>query len=215
MIWMILAAQSTAQIPVSQPLSDVRSLFSVQDFPDYLLHSGEVMRTVYTRTTIGDDGTAKGCSIELSSGDAKLDAYTCAIIIKRGRFAPAKWVDGSPAYSVLRFPVTWTVTTSVPSDEERLRAVTPDLELSVNQLPKSAHKFVDMTLELAVDETGHIVSCSEMPRAAGDPRQQFPSLVSLVCGAATKGLTLRPPIGTSGKPMRSMQTASVQLTTAK
>ena len=211
MLWILVAAQVSAVIPVSNRLSDVRSLFSYDDVPDYLVRLGEVSRTVYTRTTIRDDGSVQGCAAEESSGDATLDRYTCAIILKRGKFVAAKWTDGSPAYSVLRFPVTYTVTESIRSAEQRLKAVPSDLELSVDRLPKGARKVVDITLEVGVNETGHIVSCSELPRAANDPQRHFPTLIPIACEQATKQLTLQPPLDPSGKPLRSVQTASVRL----
>lgn len=149
--------------------------------------------------------------VEESSGDAKLDAYTCAIILRRAKFTAAKWTDGSPAYSVLRFPVTYTVTDSIPSEDQRLKAVQDDLELSVNQLPKGAHKVVGITLEVGVDETGHIVSCGELPPARADRPRHFPILIPIACEQATKNLTLQPPRDASGKPLRSVQTASVRM----
>lgn len=215
MLWIMFAAQMSAVIPANNHVSDIRALFTYNDVPDYLLRLSEVSRTVYTRTTVRDDGSVQRCVAEQSSGDAMLDGYTCAIIVKRGKFAAAKWTDGSPAYSVLRFPVTYTVTESIPSEEQRLRAVQDDLELSVNQLPKGARKIVDITLEVGVDETGHIVSCGELPPAAGDPRLHFPILIPIACEQATKNLTLQPPLDPSGKPLRSVQTASVQMTLAQ
>jgi hypothetical protein len=101
---------------------------------------------------------------------------------------------------LLRFPVSWTATESVPSDERRLKAVVPDIELSVNQLPKGAHKIVDITLEVAADEAGHIMFCLELPRDAKDPRRPFPELVPIACDQAKKSLLLRPPLDPSGKP---------------
>src|SRR3954453_8408274 len=108
MFWIMFAAQMSAAAPISSHVPDVRYLFSYQDVPDYLIGSGEVRRIVYTRTTVRDNGSVQNCVTELPSGDTKLDAYTCALILKRAKFAPAKWIDGTPAYSVLRFPVSWT-----------------------------------------------------------------------------------------------------------
>src|SRR5438270_10263019 len=136
MFWIIFAAQMSAPAPISSHVPDIRALFSYQDVPDYLIRSEEVRRTVYTRTTVRADGSIQNCVSEVPSGDAKLDAYTCALIVRRAKFAPAKWIDGTPAYGVLRFPVSWSVTESIPADEDVLKSVDPDLELSVNQLPK-------------------------------------------------------------------------------
>lgn len=210
MLWLLVAAQLSVPIGVNEH-PDVRGLFSYEDVPAYLIRAGEVSRIVYTRTTVRDDGVLENCAIEVSSGDTKLDAYTCALIVKRAKFVPAKWVDGTPAYGVLRFPVSWTVTESAPADEERDKAVVPDLELAVKQLPKGAHKIAVIALEVAADEAGHILSCLELPSDAKDRRRHFPELVPIACDQAKKSLLLRPPLDRSGKPLRSVQTVSVRL----
>jgi hypothetical protein len=212
MFWIVFAAQLSAPVAASSDLPDVRALFSYQDVPEYLLHLSPVWRTVYTRTTVRDDGAVQNCIAERPSGDSMLDAYTCGLIVKRAKLIPAKWIDGTPAYSVLRFPVSWTVTESIPSDEDRFKAVVPDLELSVNRLPKDAQKTVDITIEVAADEVGRIVSCLELPPDKKDRSRHFPELVAIACEQAEKSLSLRPPFDQSGKPIRSVQTASVRLT---
>jgi hypothetical protein len=211
MLWMMLAAQLSAPPHVSNHVPDVRALFSYTDVPDYLVRLGEVSRTVYTRTTVRDDGSVQNCVAEVTSGDTKLDAYTCTLIVKRAKFVAATWVDGTPVYSVLRFPVNWTVTESIPPDEDRLKAVVPDLELSVSQLPKGAPRIVDVTIEVTADRDGRIVSCAELPPNKRDPHPHFADLVPIACEQAEKSLSLSPPLDGSGKPTRSVQTASVRL----
>jgi hypothetical protein len=166
-------------------------------------------RIVYTRTTVRPDGSIQDCTAEVTSGDRKLDAYTCALIIKRARFLPAKWTDGSPAYGVIRVPVSWIIANGPPSNEDILRATVPDLELSVARLPKGAHKIAGVTLETAVDGKGRLVSCAEYPVRAPDDRGHFPELVSIACEQAMKSLSLHPPVDRPGKPSRSVQTVSV------
>lgn len=209
MLWILLAAQ-LSNSPAGSHLTDVRELFSYNDFPAYLSHSGEMSRTVYTRTTIRDDGTLQDCAVEISSGDPKLDAYTCALIVKRGKFPAGRARDGTALYSVLRFPVNWTITTGFPSHEEMLRPIIPDLELSVDRLPKGAKKLVDLTLENEVDEKGHIVLCAELPPSRGDQHQRFSELVAVACENSVKTLSLRPARDRNGIPTRSIQTTTVR-----
>jgi len=209
MMWLALAAQLSLPVPANLRVPDVRAVFSTDDFPAYLQAAG-VSRTVYTRTTVQPDGTIQGCVAEVSSGDTKLDAYTCAIIVRRARFLPAKWTDGTPVYGVIRVPVSWRIGNGPPSEEEALRSTVPDLELSVNRLPKHARKIAAVSLEVAADENGRVVSCGEYPPAADSPGRHFPELIPIACEQAMKTLSVHPPFDPSGKPLRSVQTASVQ-----
>lgn len=210
MIW-ILAAQLSLPLALGVPYSDVRSVFSADDYPAYLQQAGQ-SGTVYTRTTIRPDASIQSCTIERSSGDPKLDAYTCAIIVKRAKFAPAKWTDGSPVYGVIRVPVSWVISNGsngVPSQEDMLRATMPDLELSVNHLPKGAHSIAAVSLEIAADENGRPVTCVEWPppKKAREPR--FPELVPIACQQAIANLTVIPPVDASAESVRSVQSVSV------
>src|SRR4051812_28790294 len=99
MLLLALAAQLSLPAPANAHVHDVRELFSADDFPDYLQGHSSLRRMVYTRTTVRPDGSVQGCTAEASSGDAKLDAYTCAIILKRAKFTPARWVTELKALS--------------------------------------------------------------------------------------------------------------------
>ena len=210
-IWLVLAAQLSVPLPSNTATKDVRALFSARDFPAHML-SSEMSRTVYTRTTVRPDGSIVDCAVDISSGDKKLDEYTCSLILLRAKFMPAKWEDGSPVYGVLRVPVNWTITTHMPSHEERLKSSIPDLELLVNQLPKGARKIASVTLQVAADESGRVMACIEHPPLKNSGFRRFPELVPIACNQAKKTLRLRPPLDASGKPSRSIQTASVHFT---
>jgi hypothetical protein len=152
---LVLAAQLSAPMPINQRVPDVRAIFTAQDFPDYLTGS----RTVYTRTIVRPDGSIQGCTAEVSSGDAWLDAYTCKLIVKRTKFGPAKWSDGSPVYGVVRFPVGWGIRIRPPTRVQAMNAFASDLEISVNQLPKGADPVFGISLEVATDEKGRPQTC--------------------------------------------------------
>jgi hypothetical protein len=211
MLWLLaLAGQLSLPAPLNLPLPDVRAIFSADDFPAYLQREG-TSRTVYTRTTVRPDGTLESCAAEATSGDSKLDAYTCALIVKRAKFLPAKWTDGTPVYGVIRTQVRWFIGNGPPFEEEQLRATVPDLELSVNQLPKGAHSIAALELEIAADETGRPVTCAEYPAPAKwDPKHYFPELVPVACQQVMASLLVRPPVDESGKRVRSVQSVQVQ-----
>ena len=203
-----LAAQFSIPLPTNAHIPDVRSLFSPDDVPQYLIDKGEVDLTVDTRTTVRPDGTIEGCVAEHSSGDPKLDAYTCALIVRRAKFLPARWADGTAAYGVIRAPVRWQVTSNPGSGAGRSTSEVPDLELSVNQLPKGAPSVVPLMLQIEADDKGHPLSCAEWAPLADDHSKHFPELVPIACQQATASLTLFPPLDASGKAVRSVQTVS-------
>jgi TonB family protein len=197
-------------VATGRPGTDVRAVFSADDYPDYLL-AADLSGTVYTRTTVRPDGTIQDCVAEISSTDPKLDAYTCGIIVKRAKFRPATWTDGTPVYGVIRVPVKWIVVANdPPSREESLKATMPDIDLYVDRLPKGAQSIVSVSLEIAADEKGHPVTCAEDPPTdRSDSQRRFPELVPIACQQAMGGLVLRPPVDAAGKSVRSVQGASV------
>lgn len=214
MFWIALAAQLSLPLPLDAHVPDVRAVFSPDDFPGYMLREG-TSRVVYIRITVRPDGTIESCAAETSSGDSKLDAYTCALILKRTKFLPAKWTDGSPVYGVLRLPVSWLLTNGPISDEDMLKVTVPDLELSVNKLPKGAHSIAGVELEIAADEIGRPMTCAEYPAEAGrHPERHFPELVPVACQQAVAKLTVRPPVDATGKGVRSVQSISVHFKVA-
>jgi hypothetical protein len=198
-------------VSVNVRVPDVRAVFSADDFPSYLLSGGPpVAETVYTRTTVRPDGTIQDCSAEGSSGDVRLDGYTCAIIVKRAKFTPARWDDGAAVYGVIRVPVSWHAGYGVPSDQEMLKAIIPDLDISVNRLPNGAPSIVGVSLEIEADESGKPLMCAEQPRVPkADSKKHYPELVPIACQQVMAQLTVIPPVDASGKRVRSVQAVSV------
>jgi TonB family protein len=205
MIW-ILAAQLSLPLALGVRYSDVRAVFSADDYPAYLQQAGR-SGTVFTRTTVRPDASIQNCTAEWSSGDPGLDAYTCAIIVKRAKFAPAKWTDGTPVYGVIRVPVSWVI--GPRSEEDMLRATVPDLELSVNHLPKGARSIAAVSLEIAADENGRPVTCVEWAPPKNARARDFPELVPVACQQVMAALTVIPPVDAFAKPVRSVQSVLV------
>ncbi|HKC04084.1 MAG TPA: energy transducer TonB [Sphingomicrobium sp.] len=208
MFWITLAAQLSLPVPLGLPFPDVRSVFSSDDMPAYVQIAG-INRFVASRTTVRPDGTVQDCTVERDSGDAKLDAYTCAIIVRRAKFQPAKWIDGSTAYGVIRVPVIWAIG-GPPSKREAQEAYPPDMELSVTRLPADADRRTTLALVIGVDENGRVVGCNERPKVSQrDHTKTFPELVPIACQQMMNEFAAIPAKDASGKPMRSVQTASV------
>lgn len=103
MFWIALAAQLSAPWPV-----DYLHWWHPEDMP-FDVQRGGVTRAVLARTTVRPDGTIQGCEVERGSGNSNLDAVTCQIFLKRGKFEPARASDGEPVFGVYRQIVTWAM----------------------------------------------------------------------------------------------------------
>src|SRR5260221_1735982 len=214
MFWIALAAQLSAPLPIGPRFPDVRALFTADDYPRYLQLEGK-SAVVYTRTTVRPDGSTEGCLPEISSGDKKLDAYTCALIVKRARFEPARWTDGTPAYGVIRVPVSYRIVDSPMTDADLAQFIVPDIDLAVNRLPKGGGAIVSLTLEIAMDAEGRTVACHEQRASIMHNKKQFPELVAIACQKATAEFTGVPPVDAAGKPARSIQTVGVRFSKSR
>jgi protein TonB len=208
MLALALAAQMSLPVLIGGRIDDVRAVFSSDDFPAYL-EGKSVSLSVRTATTVRPDGSVQYCVPEGSSGDATLDAYTCSLIVKRARFSPATWTDGSPVYGVIRVPVRWESGPAWLEDYSK-RASSADMELSVSTLPKGAGSFVHVSLEIAADENGRPVTCAEWNAPDRKERRlRFPELVSIACQQVMANLAVRPAFDASDKSVRSIQSVSV------
>ena len=101
--WASIAATLVLLTPpalaVARPLPDV-------DYPPNALKEGREGTTHYT-VTVGTNGRAKDCRITESSGSKDLDDATCDMIMKSGRFKPAKDASGQPVESSLSGGMAW------------------------------------------------------------------------------------------------------------
>jgi hypothetical protein len=122
-------------------------------------------------------------------------------------------VDDSEVYGVFRVPVRWTITDSLPSEQEVLREDVPDLDLSVDHLPKGAHSIVGVNLQIAADEDGRAVDCGNWEPPKNGRGRQFPELVPIACKQVMASFSVSAPVDASGKRVRSVQTVSVHFKT--
>ena len=73
------------------------------DYPDWATVSG----TVHFRLSVGTNGRVSECRVTRSSGDARLDALTCRLIVKRFRYAPSRDARGRPYVDTVIGEQTW------------------------------------------------------------------------------------------------------------
>jgi hypothetical protein len=203
MLWIAAAAQLSAPLPVGH-----QSWWSPDDMPAYVQLEG-VDRTVPLRLVVKPDGKLQGCEIETGSGDAKLDQYTCVVALRRAKYTPARWIDGTPSYGAHRMPVTWAI--GSPPLKSSIRG---DVELTVSTLPQRIKSPAFVGVIFAADEAGHPLSCTATPTEwQADPRSL--ALVPLACDELMKRYTAMPVRDEGGKAVRSVQNAVIRFSIQK
>jgi hypothetical protein len=207
MIWLLFAAQLAAPIPLNPT-----SVVSPDDMPADVVRAG-INRFTAFRITVRPDGSLQDCLIERASGDPKLDTLVCSLMLKRAKFQPASWSDGTPSFGVFRSKMTWTIGGG-PTKAEIERAYPADMELSIDHLPAGADRRTSVGVQIAVDEHGRVVACDQKPRTAADHTKVFPELVSVACQQMTSRFIALPAKDASGQPVRSVQSATVLFGTA-
>jgi hypothetical protein len=194
MIWLLALAQSTA--PTA---TNMAGLFRAEDTPVAIM-PGNVLKSVNTAVTVTPQGKIQDCKVEVSSGIQKLDAHTCALLIRRAKFRPAIDRDGTSIYGVYRTQIDWWVGDGYPP---RGRTI-PELSLTVNALPPKTKSPALLRLMFRVDASGHVSDCSLQDKK-GDP-----ALVKLGCEELIKSYTATPARNLAGALVASVQMATVQ-----
>ena len=95
----------------AQPAPDLRPVSPPKLVRGTILNSdnrrGAFQGTVSVRFTVGSNGRPTGCTPTASSGNPRLDAYTCELVQQRLQFAPATTAQGQPVASEMRATYTW------------------------------------------------------------------------------------------------------------
>jgi protein TonB len=78
------------------------------DYPARAMRDGREGTTGF-RVTYGADGRITSCDITSSSGHDDLDAETCKLITRRGRFNPGKDRDGNAAGGTYSNRIRWQI----------------------------------------------------------------------------------------------------------
>ncbi len=103
------------------PAEWLRGEIRPHDYPRDLVESGRG-GTVGLRFTVGVAGRVTDCQVTRSSGMAALDAATCALILKRFRYRPARDAAGNPVPDAVTGAHVWEVLKPPPApgdDENR------------------------------------------------------------------------------------------------
>ncbi len=81
-------------------------IFSTNDYPSSAIR-GRQQGTAGVYFRIGTDGRVSDCRVAEPSGSAVLDAQTCAIIVRRARYQPAKTKTGERVASIGFQRIRW------------------------------------------------------------------------------------------------------------
>ncbi len=202
-MFVLLAA---SQILAAEP-QQTQPVFSSNDFPSYLQKKGR-STGVLTRLTVDTAGNPVHCEAEIPSSDPKVDALSCDILLKRSRFAPARWDDGSAVMGVVRTSIIWAL--------DKFLSVRPDIDLEVSALPRGIKSPLPASILLAVEPTGKITSCvgKRLP-GSKDMQQPTNQLIALACAQAREGLAPIPAKDVAGTAQRSIQNAMVRFNVKK
>jgi TonB family protein len=89
-------------------------LFTDADYPAAAIRNGE-QGVVSFELAVGVDGRVTGCTIVGSSGSRLLDSTTCAILVRRARFAPARDQSGQPVPDTFAGRIAWRLPSTGPT----------------------------------------------------------------------------------------------------
>lgn len=198
---MFWALATAASLSAPAPLNYI--FYSGDDMPAYHQMAG-VTRITYIRLTVRPDATLQTCEVEDNGGDPKLGAFSCELAMQRARFAPARWIDGSPTYGVYRRTVTWAI--DFPPPAKSLRG---DLEIKVSSFPKGERSPTFVRVMFASAASGELSSCTALPPAIPS-HQNNPTLVPAACEELIKTYTALPARDGTGSAVPSVQNAVVK-----
>jgi TonB family protein len=89
-----------------RPQSTNRLGYHASDYPAAALRTATQGRVIL-RITVTADGRAADCAVVATSGNAQIDAISCQVAMRNGRYRPALDASGQPATIATVFTVTW------------------------------------------------------------------------------------------------------------
>jgi protein TonB len=96
--------QAKGAVPKGRPGDWANS----NDYPSRALREN-VEGVTRFRVSVGPDGRVTDCQVTGSSGNSELDATTCSLITRRGRFTPAMDGEGQPTTGTFSNAVRWQI----------------------------------------------------------------------------------------------------------
>jgi protein TonB len=187
-------AQSGAALP--KPIQPEKWI-SYTDYPVSAL-SNDKVGTTWFELSVDETGKPFSCRTILSSGTVELDRKSCAAMMVRGRFEPARDEQGRAIAGTIRRATSW----SMPPREPKKPEMPADLVLPVSRLPSNAKPSVILRL---VETADGVVENCEIEKSSGSPQ-----LDRLGCAAVSKEKMPQPLIGPDGVPVRAVRVRRIE-----
>jgi TonB family protein len=197
MVWIALAA--AAQLSAPQP----KYIWLSNDDTPVQEMTEDVVR-VRLGLVVHPDGRVHSCAIEQSSGDPRIDRYTCDLARRRALFSPARSAGGKATIGVYRVRVVW-------AQEPRKLDPAGDLIVPIPSRPKGLRLPAIIRVMFAVGLDGEISGCTGEPPSLGMDRN-VPVLVPIACAELLKRFAPAAAKDDDGRPVESVQNASVVFT---
>ena len=191
MFWLALAAQLSGPVPL-------KPLLGPDDVPTRLVEPN-VLQRVGIALTVTPNGKIQGCAVEKSSGNSKLDSYTCEVAARRAKFKPPTHIDGAAAYLIYRADINWWLGDGYPPSTQP----GGDLYLTVTALPPKVASPAIVRLMLEVGADGSLSNC-----AAEDSKYDL-ALVKTGCEQLLLTYRPTPARAADGAAVASVQSATV------
>jgi hypothetical protein len=152
------------------------------------------------RLTVAPDGRVHRCEIERSSGDMRIDAYTCDLARRRALFRPAQSVTGEAMYGVTHQSVVWA---KVPVHTMQ----DADLVVKLSSFPKGVSSPIAVNVKFRVDPAGQVSMCS----ALSDSSRDNPAWAPAACNELIRQSAVHAAVADGGRAVASIQDATVEL----
>ena len=204
---------AAAAVVAAEPATSTGGWVTPDEYPRAALQEGR-SGVVQYRLSISPQGKPIGCAIEMSSGHKDLDDVTCALLMRRASFDPARDAAGAPAYGAFRIASIWWTGDGEPPAVPLLREV----ETNVARLPEDLESPIIASAAVLVGADGAVSDCVPMrpqptvPRNSpkGKEQQRVVSLLGKqACEQATAQWRPAPVVDANGAPVASIQTARV------
>lgn len=104
--WGLNPLQQASLVSPPVPVTNPEGWLRRGDYPADALRTG-VSSMVFFRLMVGADGTPTSCHVQRGTMDASFQKVTCDLLMKRGRFHPARDESGGPVASYYVESVRW------------------------------------------------------------------------------------------------------------
>ncbi|MBA15104.1 MAG: hypothetical protein CMN73_01960 [Sphingomonas sp.] len=147
--------------PEEQPATRatlISGAISNDDYPPEARRAGE-QGVVVVRYRIEADGLARDCEVVRSSGSASLDTKSCALIVERFRYSPARDANGQAVVQMQTLSIRWAAS---PMDTSPAASGRPADGTSFS--PLIAWR---LTVRISIADDGTITACEPTMKSPG------------------------------------------------